>query len=125
MSVLNIRVTTNPAVADGITHAAPHHADEVFATVMLARCYKRPLFYVYRTRDRELAQEIGAPYVYDIGGEFDPKRGRFDHHQPNFNERRNGGSHIPLLVKSGGNTDLLFARTTPRVLPLILSSGNE
>ena len=72
---------------NAITHTAPHHADEVFATVMLAALSDVVL---YRTRDKSIIDSSDA-IVYDVGGEFDPKRKRFDHHQKNFSESRRDG----------------------------------
>lgn len=72
---------------NAITHTAPHHADEVFATVMLSFLFDVVL---YRTRDKSIIDSSDA-IVYDVGNEFDPKRKRFDHHQKNFSESRRDG----------------------------------
>ena len=72
---------------NSITHVAPHHADEVFATAMLSVLFPVELF---RTRDQEIIENTKA-IVYDVGGEFDPIRKRFDHHQKSFSEIRDDG----------------------------------
>ena len=72
---------------NAITHTAPHHADEVFATAMLSILFPVELF---RTRDQDVINNTDA-IVYDIGGEFNPARRRFDHHQKGFSKARPGG----------------------------------
>lgn len=72
---------------NAITHTAPHHADEVFATAMLAILFPVEL---HRTRDQAIIDSTNA-IVYDVGGEFDPARRRFDHHQKGFSEIRPDG----------------------------------
>lgn len=72
---------------NAITHTAPHHADEVFATAMLAVLFPVELF---RTRNQSIINNADA-IVYDVGGEFDPEKKRFDHHQKGFSEVRPDG----------------------------------
>ena len=72
---------------NAITHTTPHHADDVFATVMLSMLFPVVLF---RTRDKTIIGKTDA-VVYDVGGEFDSKRNRFDHHQRGFSEARPNG----------------------------------
>ena len=67
---------------NAITHPSPHHADEVFATAMLATMFPVELF---RTRDQSIINDSNA-IVYDVGGMFDPEQQRFDHHQRGFSE---------------------------------------
>lgn len=78
---------TYSEVVNAITHTAPHHADEVFATAMLAVLFPVEL---YRTRDQNIINNTDT-IVYDVGGEFDPVRKRFDHHQKGFSEVRPDG----------------------------------
>lgn len=78
---------TYDAAVNAVTHTAPHHADEVFATAMLAILFPVEL---YRTRDQAVIDSTNA-IVYDVGGEFNPKKKRFDHHQKGFSEARPDG----------------------------------
>ncbi len=78
---------TYDATVNAVTHTAPHHADEVFATAMLAILFPVEL---YRTRDQAIIDSTEA-IVYDVGGEFDPEKKRFDHHQKGFSEIRPDG----------------------------------
>lgn len=72
---------------NAITHPAPHHADEVFATAMLAVLFPVELF---RTRDQNIIDSAEA-VIYDVGSEFNPEKKRFDHHQKSFSEARPDG----------------------------------
>jgi uncharacterized UPF0160 family protein len=64
-----------------MTHSGSFHADDVFATATLSILLERrgEKFEVIRTRDEKLLKT--GDYVYDVGGEYDPERNRFDHHQ--------------------------------------------
>ena len=84
--MINIHKFYNEKI-NAVTHTAPHHADEVFATAMLSILFPVELF---RTRDQETTDNANA-IVYDVGGEFDPIRKRFDHHQKSFSEIRDDG----------------------------------
>ena len=65
-----------------VTHWGRFHADEVFATAVLRRLF--PEAELVRTRDVRLldeANEDPSSIVYDVGGEYDPGRHCYDHHQ--------------------------------------------
>jgi len=69
------------------THNGNFHADDVFSIAALK--YIFPSFELMRTRDLKLIAE--ADIVLDVGGEYDPETGRFDHHQRGgAGERENG-----------------------------------
>jgi len=63
------------------THSGPFHADDVFAFALL-RTFVDSSATIIRTRD--LSRLTDADVVIDVGGEFDPGRGRFDHHQASY-----------------------------------------
>lgn len=76
---------------NAITHPAPHHADDIFATVILSFFGSVKLC---RTRDKNIIEEAkktGAT-IYDVGGEFNPEKKLFDHHQRGFSETRPDGT---------------------------------
>lgn len=64
-----------------VTHSGPFHADEVFAYALL-RVFSGAQVTLSRTRD--LALIARADVAIDVGGEYDPARGRFDHHQRSY-----------------------------------------
>lgn len=69
------------------THNGNFHADDVFSIAALKSIF--PSFELIRTRDLELISK--ADIVIDVGGEYDPDAGRFDHHQRGgAGERENG-----------------------------------
>ena len=66
------------------THSGSFHADDVFGVAVLAALH--PQHEIVRTREpREVA---AADFAVDVGGEWDPQRGRFDHHQRGFDGAR-------------------------------------
>lgn len=86
----HINVYNQPtAEINAITHTPPHHADEVFATAMLAMVSNVELL---RTRNPKLIENNPDAIVYDVGGKYDPESKRFDHHQRDFAEARPDGT---------------------------------
>lgn len=63
------------------THSGPFHADDVMAWALI-RAFFAPDAELERTRDPERLAE--ADIVFDVGGEYDPSRMRFDHHQNSY-----------------------------------------
>jgi uncharacterized UPF0160 family protein len=70
-----------------LTHSGSFHADDVFGVAVLAALHADHT--LARTRDPELIAQ--AEFAVDVGGEWDPARGRFDHHQRGFDGARDGG----------------------------------
>jgi uncharacterized UPF0160 family protein len=69
------------------THNGNFHADDVFSVAALKSLY--PSCKLIRTRNLEHISK--ADIVLDVGGEYDPDAGRFDHHQRGgAGERENG-----------------------------------
>ncbi len=64
-----------------VTHNATFHADDIFACATLELLLDQggEGYKVIRTRDAEIIQK--GDYVFDVGGEYDESRQRFDHHQ--------------------------------------------
>ncbi len=69
------------------THNGTFHADDVFGVAVLLLLY--PQAELVRTRDP--ATIASADFAVDVGGEWDPERGRFDHHQRGFSGARPNG----------------------------------
>lgn len=69
------------------THDGVFHADDVFACAALTVLY--PHAKIVRSRDaNDLAN---CTYVVDVGNEYDPDRGRYDHHQRGRAGAQDGG----------------------------------
>jgi len=62
-----------------VTHSGSFHADDVCAVATLRIALGDAETRVIRTRDEKVIAE--ADYVVDVGGAYDPKKRRFDHHQ--------------------------------------------
>jgi len=62
-----------------VTHNGPFHADDVFAVAGSRLFYSGEDLRIVRTRDE--AEIKAADVVIDVGGVYDPKTNRFDHHQ--------------------------------------------
>jgi uncharacterized UPF0160 family protein len=67
------------------THNGVFHADDVFATAILRIIFG--YFEVIRTRNSEILKNLSL--IFDVGYEYDPEKGRFDHHQPGKAIREN------------------------------------
>jgi len=64
-----------------VTHSGTFHNDDLFACATLGLLLdKQGIPYtIIRTRDQEIIYQ--ADYVIDVGGEYNPEKNQFDHHQ--------------------------------------------
>lgn len=74
-----------------ITHHGSFHADDIFAAATLSLFLEKrgEDFEIIRTRDSELINK--GDFVFDIGGIYDEKTNRFDHHQKGGAGKRENG----------------------------------
>ncbi len=71
-----------------VTHNGAFHADDLFATAVLSILNDGNIK-IIRSRDPKIFET--ADYLYDVGGEYDPEKNKFDHHQRGgAGERKNG-----------------------------------
>lgn len=68
------------------THSGSFHADDVFSVAVLRSL--QPEARVVRSRDPKVWAQCNI--LVDVGSEFDPENGRFDHHQADFEAEREG-----------------------------------
>ncbi len=83
-------------------HSGSFHPDDVFAVALLSIFFKGRIKVI---RTREEKKYSAANFVLDVGGEYDPQRNRFDHHQvggAGFRENRIPYSAFGLLWKEYG-----------------------
>lgn len=66
------------------THNGSFHADDVFGVGVLMGAFPRHEL----LRTRQQAAIDAADFAVDVGGEWAPERGRFDHHQRGFTGAR-------------------------------------
>ena len=69
-------------------HSGNFHADDIFSVATLA-LHLGYVPKIIRTRDEKKISQ--ADYVFDVGGEYDPDRNRFDHHQAGGGGKREDG----------------------------------
>ena len=77
-----------------VTHSGSFHCDEVLGYAILRRALPPEALgtsSLTRTRDPSVIE--GADIVWDVGGVFDPARGRFDHHQRGAPTRLDGSPY--------------------------------
>jgi uncharacterized UPF0160 family protein len=87
-----------------VTHSGKFHADDVFAVATLKNVLKGKLK-VVRTRDPKLIEK--ADWVVDVGGVYNNRKNRFDHHQPKGAGKRKNGvpyASFGLVWKKYGKT---------------------
>jgi uncharacterized UPF0160 family protein len=72
-----------------VTHNGKFHADDVFAVATLSLLH-RGCVKVIRSRNPD--DWAKGDFVVDVGGEYNPEKGRFDHHQTNSPSPRENGS---------------------------------
>ena len=85
-----------------VTHNGSFHADDLFATAALS-ILNNGNVKIIRTRDSKIIET--GNYVYDVGGENDPERNKFDHHQKGGGGKRENGipySSFGLVWKKFG-----------------------
>ena len=96
-----------------VTHDGSFHSDDIFACATLCLFLEKSgeEFKIIRTRDEKEIKS--GDYVFDVGGIYDEKTNRFDHHQIGGAGKRANGieySSFGLVWKKFGK---------------ILASGNE
>jgi uncharacterized UPF0160 family protein len=93
------------------THSGKFHADDVWGVTVLDLLF--PGGELIRTRD--MVRVAAADFAVDVGDEWDPQRGRFDHHQKGFDGARQSGvvyASAGLVWKEyGGRCAALIAQS--------------
>lgn len=69
-------------------HSGKFHPDDVCAVAILSLYLEKPIK-IFRSRDPEVWKKMD--YLFDVGGEYDPARNKFDHHHENFDLKRENG----------------------------------
>ncbi|MFH0755376.1 MAG: MYG1 family protein [bacterium] len=69
-------------------HDGSFHPDDIFAVAILSLYLKKSLK-IFRTRNPKIFTKMD--YLLDIGGKYNPKKNKFDHHQENWNKKRKNG----------------------------------
>eukprot|EP00758_Cryptobia_borreli_P016266 Tbor_TRINITY_DN6091_c0_g2::TRINITY_DN6091_c0_g2_i1::g.11192::m.11192 len=77
----NVSQTSNPIIG---THNGTFHCDEAMACGLLRHTKDYSSAEIVRTRDPDLLAQCNI--IVDVGGVYDPKTLRFDHHQNDFQD---------------------------------------
>jgi len=85
------------------THDGPFHADEVTACALLLLHGLIDRDKIHRTRDPKILEK--CEYVCDVGGIFDPKIKRFDHHQVDYKGKLSSAGMVWQYLKKSGVVD--------------------
>ena len=88
MELMEMEMETKSKTIKLITHNGSFHADDIFAAATLSLMLEKrgESFKIIRTRNHEIINK--GDYVFDVGGIYDEKTDRFDHHQLDFKEKR-------------------------------------
>jgi uncharacterized UPF0160 family protein len=110
-----------------VTHHGVFHADDVFAVATLL--LRVPHAKWIRTRDPNVVE--AADIVVDVGGVYDPERGRFDHHQrdcteswPNGIKKSSFGMVWSQVGRALCSSDSVFDTVTRELVMPIDASDN-
>lgn len=114
-----------------ITHNGSFHADDIFAcaTLCLVLEKKGEEFKIIRARDEEIIKT--GDYVFDVGGIYDEKINRFDHHQKDGAGARENGipySSFGLVWKKFGKdlcgSEEIAERVEKRIVQQVDANDN-
>ncbi len=86
------------------THDGSFHADEVTACALLVLFDQIDRDKIIRTRDSAKLEQ--CDYVCDVGGIYDPKTRRFDHHQSGYTGEMSSAGMVWQYLKDQGIVDL-------------------
>jgi uncharacterized UPF0160 family protein len=85
------------------THDGSFHADEICACALLLLFDLIDKDKIYRTRDLQTLDQ--CEYVCDVGGIYDPKQKRFDHHQREYTGDLSSAGMVLLYLKNHAYID--------------------
>lgn len=100
------------SIAYLVTHSGGFHADELLSSVVLSHLH--PGARIVRSRDPAWITPAPDRVIYDVGGDYDPARLVFDHHQKNPPLREDGRPYSSFgLVWRHFGLDYLRALSVP------------
>ncbi|KAL5007005.1 hypothetical protein ScPMuIL_015811 [Solemya velum] len=102
------------------THNGVFHCDEVLACSLLRQLPQYQDAEVIRTRDPSVLSTCDV--VVDVGGVFDPKTYRFDHHQRTFTETMNSLCPDKKWVTRLSSAGLVYLHYGREILAKILNT---
>lgn len=78
------------------THNGKFHADDISSCSLMTSYYQNKGYEVSIVRSRDPKTFSNSDILLDVGCEYDPENGRFDHHQSSWKETYDENSNIPM-----------------------------
>ncbi|XP_020640170.3 MYG1 exonuclease [Pogona vitticeps] len=105
------------------THGGTFHCDEALACFLLRLLPSYQDAEIVRTRDPQLLSECDV--VVDVGGEYDPQRNRYDHHQRSFGESMHSLNPDKPWQTKLSSAGLVYYHFGPQILATQLGLKEE
>ncbi|XP_043302272.1 MYG1 exonuclease isoform X1 [Cervus canadensis] len=105
------------------THNGTFHCDEALACALLRLLPEYRDAEIVRTRDPE--KLAACDIVVDVGGEYDPQRHRYDHHQRSFTETMSSLSPGKPWQTKLSSAGLIYLHFGHKLLAQLLGTSEE
>uniref|UniRef100_A0A452U0B5 Uncharacterized protein n=1 Tax=Ursus maritimus TaxID=29073 RepID=A0A452U0B5_URSMA len=105
------------------THSGTFHCDEALACALLRLLPEYRDAEIVRTRDPE--KLASCDIVVDVGGEYDPQRHRYDHHQRSFTETMSSLSPGKPWRTKLSSAGLIYLHFGHKLLAQFLGTSEE
>ncbi|PNJ25375.1 C12orf10 isoform 4 [Pongo abelii] len=105
------------------THNGTFHCDEALACALLRLLPEYRDAEIVRTRDPE--KLASCDIVVDVGGEYDPRRHRYDHHQRSFTETMSSLSPGKPWQTKLSSAGLIYLHFGHKLLAQLLGTSEE
>ncbi|XP_063300892.1 MYG1 exonuclease [Pelobates fuscus] len=105
------------------THNGTFHCDEALACYLLRTLEPYRNAEIVRTRDPQLLAQCDV--VVDVGGEYDPARHRYDHHQRSFSESMHSLCPDKPWVTKMSSAGLVYAHFGSQILATLLNTEED
>jgi len=105
------------------THNGTFHCDEALACALLRLLPEYRDAEIVRTRDPE--KLASCDIVVDVGGEYDPQRHRYDHHQRSFTETMSSLSPGKPWQTKLSSAGLIYLHFGHKLLARLLGTSEE
>ncbi|XP_053750766.1 MYG1 exonuclease isoform X2 [Panthera pardus] len=105
------------------THNGTFHCDEALACALLRLLPEYRDAEIVRTRDPE--KLAACDIVVDVGGEYDPQRHRYDHHQRSFTETMSSLSPGKPWQTKLSSAGLIYLHFGHKLLAQLLGTNEE
>lgn len=105
------------------THNGTFHCDEALACALLRLLPEYQDAEIVRTRDPE--KLASCDIVVDVGGEYDPQRHRYDHHQRSFTETMSSLSPGKPWQTKLSSAGLIYLHFGHKLLAQLLGTSEE